>query len=166
VTRASLALTVGALSTTWVLVVLIVGGTDTSILGIRLRATGDSRLPPRSHKSGRPTAASTCTSPFTDLPALSSIAPWIETEYDLAFVQTVVAEDDRANIYDRQDEFFQPFAGFHPVERPGPNLRIFVRRADVLLFDHTEAITGPRDGCSSSGCMVDATIWLAPLLGL
>jgi hypothetical protein len=60
---------------------------------------------------------------------LDRIAPWLTREYDLAFEEQVVREDDARNIYDRQDEFYLPLAGFHQIERPGPNVRIFVRRA-------------------------------------
>ena len=55
----------------------------------------------------------------------------MKREYDLQFAQQVVSEDDGANIYDRQDEFFVPLSGFHDIERPGPNLHIYVRRDDV-----------------------------------
>jgi len=33
------------------------------------------------------------------------------------------------NVYDIQDAFFVPFAGFHRVERPGPNFTLY-RRGD------------------------------------
>jgi 4-amino-4-deoxy-L-arabinose transferase-like glycosyltransferase len=75
----------------------------------------------------RPTLIIVVSSPLGS-PGLESVAPWLEREYDLQFVQQVVAEDDPANTYDRQDEFFVPLAGFHQVERPGPNVRIYVRR--------------------------------------
>ena len=78
----------------------------------------------------RPTLVIVVSSPL-DSPSIASVAPWLEREYDLQFTQTVVAENDPANTYDRQDEFFVPYAGFHEVERPGPNLRIYVRRGSV-----------------------------------
>lgn len=59
---------------------------------------------------------------------VDTISPWLEREYELQFVQEVVVEEDRANIYDRQDEFYVPLAGFHRIVRPGPNVRIYVRR--------------------------------------
>jgi 4-amino-4-deoxy-L-arabinose transferase-like glycosyltransferase len=83
--------------------------------------------------TSRPTLVVLVSSPLAS-PDLHSIAPWVEREYDLQFVQKVVAEDDPANTYDRQDEFFVPLAGFHQVERPGPNLRIYVRRDAVTSF--------------------------------
>ena len=83
--------------------------------------------------TSRPTLVVLVSSPIAS-PDLHSIAPWVEREYDLRFVQKVVAEDDLANTYDRQDEFFVPLAGFHQVERPGPNLRIYVRRDAVTNF--------------------------------
>lgn len=75
----------------------------------------------------RPTLVVVVSSPLGS-PGLESVSPWLEREYDLQFVQQVVPEDDPANIYDRQDEFFVPLAGFHQIERPGPNVRIYVRR--------------------------------------
>ena len=80
--------------------------------------------------AARPTLVIVVSSPL-DSPSIASVAPWLEREYDLQFTQTVVAENDPANTYDRQDEFFVPYAGFHEVERPGPNLRIYVRRGSV-----------------------------------
>jgi hypothetical protein len=80
----------------------------------------------------RPTLVIVVSSPL-GAPGLDSVAPWLDREYDLQFVQKVVAEDDPANTYDRQDELFVPLAGFHQVERPGPNLRIYVRRGAVTI---------------------------------
>ena len=53
---------------------------------------------------------------------------WVERDYDLQFTEHVVAEDDRSNVYDQQDDYYVPLAGFHQIERPGPNVRIYVRR--------------------------------------
>ena len=39
-----------------------------------------------------------------------------------------VASDERANIYDWQDDFFLPLTGFKRIERPGPNVTIYMRR--------------------------------------
>jgi hypothetical protein len=39
-----------------------------------------------------------------------------------------VAGSDPANVYDRQDLFYLPLAGFKNISRPGPNLTIYVRR--------------------------------------
>jgi hypothetical protein len=78
--------------------------------------------------TARPSLVIIVSSPITGSPNLRADAPWLEREYDLAFVRMVVAEDDPANVYDRQDEFFVPLGGFHRVEAPGPNIRIFVRR--------------------------------------
>jgi 4-amino-4-deoxy-L-arabinose transferase-like glycosyltransferase len=75
----------------------------------------------------RPELISIVSSPVTGA-AVEDVAPWLTREYDLAFSESVVAEDDPENIYDRQDEFYVPLAGFHDIERPGPNVRVFVRR--------------------------------------
>jgi hypothetical protein len=59
-----------------------------------------------------------------DLPGMEQV---LRTEYALAFAIDVDAADPR-NVYDMQDEFYLPFAGFHQIKRPGPNLRVYVRR--------------------------------------
>ncbi len=74
-----------------------------------------------------PTLVVIASSPMT-FTGVDAVAPILARDYDLQFVRQVVGEDDRLNIYDQQDEFFVPLAGFHDVERPGPNLRIYVRR--------------------------------------
>jgi hypothetical protein len=45
-------------------------------------------------------------------------------------VRCLVAADlgERGNVYDHQDAFYLPFAGFRGVECPGPNLEIYRRR--------------------------------------
>jgi hypothetical protein len=35
---------------------------------------------------------------------------------------------DTGAVFDRQDAFFLPIAGFSGVERPGPNVSIYLRR--------------------------------------
>ncbi len=51
----------------------------------------------------------------------------LASDYELAYARDVVG-DHPENIYDRQDDFYLPLAGFKGVERPGPNFRIYVRR--------------------------------------
>lgn len=50
----------------------------------------------------------------------------LNEDYRLAFVQHGVNHDP-GNVYDLQDEFFLPLAGFRGIERPGPNLDVYVR---------------------------------------
>ena len=76
--------------------------------------------------SPRPTLIIVISAPF-GLPRHDANPPWLEDEYDLRFVQQVF-EDSPGNVYDRQDEFYVPLSGFHQITRPGPNLRIYVRR--------------------------------------
>ena len=57
----------------------------------------------------------------------ADLTPMLRDRYELQF-ERHVADDDPRNVYDRQDEFYLPIAGFHGIERPGPNLRIYVRR--------------------------------------
>jgi hypothetical protein len=79
-------------------------------------------------RTERPTLVAIASGPTNPLPDLHEFLPFLEREYDLAFVADVVPEHDPANVYDLQDEFFLPLTGFRGIERPGPNLRIFVRR--------------------------------------
>jgi hypothetical protein len=51
----------------------------------------------------------------------------LNTDYTLGFASDVAAIDPQ-NVYDLQDEFYLPFAGFRHVLRPGPNLAVYVRR--------------------------------------
>src|SRR5262249_52434504 len=70
----------------------------------------------------RPTLVVIASSPLGPAQPLTTIAPWLDREYDLRFAETVVGEDDPENVYDVQDAFFLPLVGFHRIERPGPNL--------------------------------------------
>lgn len=68
-------------------------------------------------------------SPVTGPPELGDFEPRLRQDYNLAYSRGVASGDPR-NAYDMQDEFYLPLSGFH-VERPGPNLEIYVRK-DVL----------------------------------
>lgn len=52
----------------------------------------------------------------------------LSRDYDAVMAVNAVASDERANIYDWQDDFFLPLTGFKRIERPGPNLTIHIRR--------------------------------------
>jgi hypothetical protein len=60
-------------------------------------------------------------------PGLSEVRRILATDYELAYNRNVVG-DHPGNIYDRQDDFYLPLAGFKGVERPGPNFSIYIRR--------------------------------------
>jgi hypothetical protein len=66
--------------------------------------------------------------PSTTQPIVSS---WLQSGY--VEVQRFPAYDPTvtSNVYDLQDAFFVPFAGFDGVERPGPNFVLY-RRADLV----------------------------------
>jgi hypothetical protein len=66
-------------------------------------------------------------SPLTAAPPLGDIEQVLSTDYSLEFA-TEAAAPDPHNVYDLQDEFYLPFAGFRRIERPGPNLKVYVRR--------------------------------------
>ena len=82
----------------------------------------------RTLSTPRPTLVVIVSSQISGSPSLADFAPWFDREYEQQFVRMVAGENDPANTYDMQDEFFMPLAGFHQVDAPGPNLRIFVRR--------------------------------------
>jgi hypothetical protein len=69
---------------------------------------------------------------YTQAPG--AVVALVGSEYEVA--QAFPALDMRAtgNLYDQQDAFFAPYAGWNGVERPGPNIVIYRRRpspADV-----------------------------------
>jgi hypothetical protein len=66
-------------------------------------------------------------SPLLAAPALGEMDHVLSTDYTLRFDREVAAPDPH-NVYDLQDEFYLPLAGFRRIDRPGPNLKIYVRR--------------------------------------
>ena len=64
--------------------------------------------------------------PFSHIPP--EVAELIARDYTL--VHTIRAADlsETRNVYDIQDGFYVPYAGFHGVRRPGPNFEIYRRR--------------------------------------
>jgi hypothetical protein len=83
------------------------------------------------YDAGRPTtspeliAVATCALPYCDAPA--RLGPVLA---DYQPLQTFTAVDlaQPGLVYDRDDAFFVPLAGFGAVARPGPNLVIYGRR--------------------------------------
>ncbi len=76
----------------------------------------------------RPDAVVVQASPIdgpTPLP--DDIGQWLAA-YQVVHVIHAFDPQARGNTYDRQDEFYLPLDGFHAIERPGPNLTIYVRR--------------------------------------
>ncbi|HMC76499.1 MAG TPA: glycosyltransferase family 39 protein [Vicinamibacterales bacterium] len=67
------------------------------------------------------------TSPAVEALDLRGMDEVLRTDYVLALRSDVDRGDPR-NVFDLQDEFYLPFAGFHQIERPGPNLKVYVRR--------------------------------------
>jgi hypothetical protein len=51
----------------------------------------------------------------------------LEEGYDL--VHVVRGHGDGPTVYDRQDAFFVPYAGFSDTTHPGPNFAVYRRRA-------------------------------------
>jgi hypothetical protein len=75
----------------------------------------------------RPDLVVVQSAPELDAPELGDLSEILESDYTVGFSSNVAAPDPR-NVYDLQDEFYLPLAGFHSVERPGPNLTIYIRR--------------------------------------
>jgi 4-amino-4-deoxy-L-arabinose transferase-like glycosyltransferase len=67
-------------------------------------------------------------SPLPYSHVVPQVAAKLPTDYALVHVETAVDTDEPANVYDVQDAFFLPFAGFRRVERPGPNILIYRRQ--------------------------------------
>jgi hypothetical protein len=80
-----------------------------------------------SRTGARPDLVIVQSSPLTGPDELGDREAVVKAEYTRAFAQHA-ADDDPRNVYDRQDEFYMPLSGFHQIERPGPNLEIFVRK--------------------------------------
>jgi Dolichyl-phosphate-mannose-protein mannosyltransferase len=83
----------------------------------------------------RPDIVVVPSSPVIETPDLGAMDKVLRTEYALAFERDDVDAGDPRNVYDRQDEFYLPFAGFHGIKRPGPNLRVYVRRGKGLGYN-------------------------------
>jgi hypothetical protein len=69
--------------------------------------------------------------PDSGLPLYSSSPPELKelaaAEYDV--VHVLKAMDITGNLFDQQDAFFYPYAGFHGVRRGGPNYIVYARKA-------------------------------------
>jgi hypothetical protein len=61
-------------------------------------------------------------------PTADSLRQLVRERYALAYEVRATTDATHA-VYDRQDAFFLPMAGFRGIERPGPNVQIYVRRA-------------------------------------
>ncbi len=60
--------------------------------------------------------------PNTTQPQVTAL---LQSGYERLTVIRAFEPAETRNLYDRQDAFFLPFAGFHGVRRPGPNLVIY-----------------------------------------
>jgi uncharacterized membrane protein len=76
----------------------------------------------------RPRYIITASSPlFTRNEFSGGIQQLLDESYRLAKSFHATGLDQKDNFFDRQDAFYLPFAGFHDVERPGPNIDIYER---------------------------------------
>jgi hypothetical protein len=66
-------------------------------------------------------------SPLPGSPPAPGIDRLLASSYRLVHSVRGAGVDRADNFYDRQDAFYLPFAGFHDVERPGPNIEIYGR---------------------------------------
>jgi hypothetical protein len=55
------------------------------------------------------------------------VKEFLREDYVLAQQFDALSLKDDALLYDRQDAFFTPFAGFTRVKRPGPNFLLYKR---------------------------------------
>ena len=66
-------------------------------------------------------------SPLIPAVDLGKVASILATDYSVG-ADLIAGADDPDNVYDTQDEFYLPLTGFHGIDRPGPNLTVYVRR--------------------------------------
>jgi hypothetical protein len=52
------------------------------------------------------------------------------SSYQLVQAFYAIDVDAEGNVFDQQDLFYVPYAGFNKVERPGPNIYIYVKKTD------------------------------------
>jgi hypothetical protein len=62
------------------------------------------------------------------------VEEFLRSGYQLVATFRALDVQERANVYDVQDAFFVPFAGFRHVERPGPNFVVY-KHQDAAFFD-------------------------------
>ena len=55
------------------------------------------------------------------------VKEFLRQDYVLAQQFDALSLKDEGLLYDRQDAFFTPFAGFQRVKRPGPNFLLYKR---------------------------------------
>jgi hypothetical protein len=69
------------------------------------------------------------------------LSPALAANYDLAAIFTGIdSAGGRRAVYDQQDAFYAPFSSFSDVPRPGPGVRIFVRRSPAVHLTPTPAL--------------------------
>lgn len=80
-----------------------------------------------------------------NLPTPAPLVELARSRYDLMFTVTASTAGAGTSVYDRQDAFFMPIAGFAPIERPGPTIRVYRRRdAQALLSAGSASSDIPR----------------------
>lgn len=62
---------------------------------------------------------------YSDTPA--DVRRLVAAEYTLVATFHAMDADEPANVFDQQDAFYVPLAGFRGIERPGPNLYVYLR---------------------------------------
>jgi len=74
--------------------------------------------------------------PETAVPQFSYCPPDVSRlareRYDV--VRVIKAMDLDRNLFDRQDAFFYPYAGFHDVQRGGPNYVVYARKPEAAAM--------------------------------
>jgi hypothetical protein len=98
------------------------------------RFTGPCRVP-----SAPPDVVVVLDSPLTIFNRTPSRLPEaLQADYDLAVSFTGIdSEAGRRAIYDQQDAFYAPLDGFAGIARPGPGVRIFLRRVPAVRLTST-----------------------------
>jgi hypothetical protein len=93
------------------------------------------------------------------------VRSFVTENYDLT--KAFIALDPRAkgNVFDRQDRFYLPFAGFHGVARPGPNLYVYRLKQPPGMPSGSVGAGQPRGGSAYSQTWPGGGVALAPPQG-
>ena len=109
-------------------------GSDYTRLDLRTRRYHEWHYNPQSRSFGHPEGLTPDWIVISESPLRHYASPdpalrrLVDQHYDLVHTVRGTTTLDTVAVYDQQDAFFVPFAGFRDVERPGPTVSVYRRR--------------------------------------